>query len=105
MGAVPVSVNTMLTTDDYEYSLDDSRARVLVVSQELLSFVQQISGDLHYLWDLIIVSETEGVWIPYRQAYRRAPSGCKPAFTTRDDVSFWLYSISLAPSRFGSLMC
>ncbi len=93
----------MLTPYDYEYYLNDSRARVLVVFQELLSFVQQIRSDLHYLRDLIIVSETEGGWIPYRQAYRRAPSECKPAFTTRDDVGFWLYSISLAPSRFGSL--
>ncbi len=92
MGAVPVPVNTMLTPDDYEYYLNDSRARVLVVSQELLTLVQQIRGDLHYLRDLIIVSETEGVWIPYRQAYRRAPSECKPAFTTHDDVGFWLYS-------------
>lgn len=36
MGAGPIPVNTMLTPDDYEYYLNDSRARVLVVSAELL---------------------------------------------------------------------
>ena len=33
MGAVPIPVNTMLTPEDYEYYLNDSRARVLVVSE------------------------------------------------------------------------
>ena len=34
-GAVPVPVNTLLTEDDYRFMLDDSRARLLVVSEEL----------------------------------------------------------------------
>ena len=35
MGAIPVPVNTMMMPEDYEYYLNDSRARVLVVSEEL----------------------------------------------------------------------
>ncbi|MCK7469912.1 MAG: AMP-binding protein [Desulfomicrobium escambiense] len=34
IGAVPVPVNTMLTPDDYQYYLNDSRARALFVSEE-----------------------------------------------------------------------
>ena len=34
-GMVPVPVNTLLTEDDYRFMLEDSRARLLVVSDEL----------------------------------------------------------------------
>ena len=36
IGAMPIPVNTMLTPEDYEYYLNDSRARVLVVSEQLV---------------------------------------------------------------------
>src|SRR5271155_4403624 len=35
-GVVAVPVNTLMTEDDYRFMLDDSRARLLVVSEELL---------------------------------------------------------------------
>ena len=92
IGAVPIPVNTMLTPDDYEFYLNDSRSRVLAVSEELLPIVRQIKGDLPYLRDLIVISETEGAHIPFRQKYKRASANIKTAFTTRDDVGFWLYS-------------
>ena len=34
-GVVPVPVNTLMTEDDYRFMLQDSRARLLVVSEEL----------------------------------------------------------------------
>ena len=40
-GVVPVPVNTLLTEDDYRFMLEDSRARLLVVSEELLSQIRQ----------------------------------------------------------------
>ena len=73
IGAIPIPLNTMLTPEDYEYYLNDSRARVLVVSAELLPLVSQIKGDLYYLRDLIVISEKEGAHIPFRQKYRHAP--------------------------------
>ena len=92
IGAVPIPVNTMLTPDDYEYYLNDSRARVLVISDELLPIISQISGELYYLRDLIVISETQGVYPPFKQMYWRAPATVKTEFTTKDDVGFWLYS-------------
>ena len=35
-GVVAVPVNTLMTEDDYRFMLEDSRARALVVSEELL---------------------------------------------------------------------
>ncbi len=92
IGAVPIPVNTMLTPDDYEFYLNDSRSRVLAVSEELLPVINNIQGDLPYLRDIVVVSEVEGARIPFKQKYKRATADIKTAFTTRDDVGFWLYS-------------
>ena len=42
IGAVPIPTNTLLKPPDYEYLLNDSRARILVVSQALLPQLQAI---------------------------------------------------------------
>ena len=92
IGAIPIPVNTMLTPDDYEFYLNDSRSRVLAVSEELFPVIKNIKGDLPYLRDIVLISETEGARIPFKQKYKRASPDIKTAYTTRDDVGFWLYS-------------
>src|SRR3974390_3453474 len=42
IGAVPVPVNTLLEPSDYEYLLNDSRARVAVVSEGLMPLIKAI---------------------------------------------------------------
>jgi len=103
IGAIPVPVNTMLTPEEYEYYLNDSRARALVVSEELLPVIHGIQGDLLYLRDLIVISETEGGRIPFRQKYKRAPSTVKTAPTSKDDVAFWMYSSGSTGSPKGAV--
>ncbi len=92
VGAIPIPVNTMLTPQDYEFYLNDSRARVLAVSEELLPVINDIQRDLPYLRDLIVISEVAGAHIPFKQKYKGAAATVKAASTTRDDVGFWLYS-------------
>src|SRR5919205_1142798 len=48
-GLVPVPVNTLLTTADYDYLLRDSRARTLVVSAALLPKVEPVLRDQPFL--------------------------------------------------------
>ena len=92
IGAAPIPINTMLTPSDYEFYLNDSRAKVLVVSEELRPMINEIEGDLPYLRDLVIISEEKGARIPFKQKYKSASASFKTAFTTKDDVGFWLYS-------------
>jgi 4-hydroxybenzoate-CoA ligase len=92
VGAIPIPINTMMTADDYEFYLNDSRARLLVISEELLPLVNRIKGDLPYLRDIIVISETEGARIPFKQRYKGSSASIKTAQTTRDDIGFWLYS-------------
>jgi benzoate-CoA ligase len=103
MGAVPIPVNTMLTPDDYEYYLNDSRAKVLVISDQMIPVISQIKGDLRYLRDLIVISETAGARIPFKQKYRHAPADIKSEFTMKDDVGFWLYSSGSTGSPKGAI--
>ncbi len=103
IGAIPIPVNTMLTSSDYEFYLNDSRSRVLAVSEELLPLINNISGDLPYLRDIVVLSETEGARIPFKQKYKRASSDIKTAFTTKDDVGFWLYSSGSTGSPKGAI--
>ncbi|MBI5499818.1 MAG: benzoate-CoA ligase family protein [Deltaproteobacteria bacterium] len=92
IGAVPIPLSTMMTARDFELQLNDSRARVFAVSEELDPVIHQIRGDLPHLRDLIVISQKDGARIPFQQAYRRAPSIVKTAATTKDDPGFWLYS-------------
>lgn len=103
IGAVPIPVNTMLTPEDYEYYLNDSRAKILVVSEQLLPTLAKIKGDLLYLRDLVVISETQGAHIPFKQKYRHASNTVKTEFTTRDDVGFWLYSSGSTGSPKGAI--
>jgi 4-hydroxybenzoate-CoA ligase len=103
IGAVPIPVNTMLTPEDYEYYLNDSRTRVLVVSEPLVPLVMKIKGDLRYLRDLIVIDEKQGAFIPFKQKYRHAPETIKTEFTTKDDVGFWLYSSGSTGSPKGAI--
>jgi 4-hydroxybenzoate-CoA ligase len=103
IGAIPIPVNTMLTSSDYEFYLNDSRSRVLAVSEELLPVINNIKGDLPYLRDIVVISETEGARIPFKQKYKRASSDIKTGFTTKDDVGFWLYSSGSTGSPKGAV--
>src|SRR5215813_8555344 len=56
IGAVPVPVNTLLKPNDYKYLLNNSRARVAIVSDSLLSFIQDIPRtELRYLETIVVV--------------------------------------------------
>ncbi len=91
-GIVPVAVNTLLTTADYKFMLEDSRARALVVSEPLLPAFAPILGSLPFLKH-VIVSGQDARGHRHLQALAAAASAeFAPAPTVRDDVCFWAYS-------------
>src|SRR5437870_12380240 len=58
IGAVPVPVNTLLKPADYQYILNNSRARVAIVSQSLYAQIHAIPKEkLRYLKHIIVVGE------------------------------------------------
>src|SRR5215468_1763642 len=92
-GRVAIPVNTLMTEDDYRHMLEDSRARVLVVSQELYPKFANLIGAVYGLKVIVSGENPHGhslledllKAIPANQSYRPPP-------TTRDDIAFWLYT-------------
>ena len=60
IGAVPVPVNTLLKPADYEFLLNNSRARVVIVSDSLFPNLQAIpKANLRYAEKFIVVGRAE----------------------------------------------
>lgn len=102
-GIVPIAVNTLLTTADYEFMLRDSRARALVVSEALYPALAPLIGKLPFLRH-IIVSGNEAKGHPHLQALMaKAGTSFAAAATTCDDTAFWLYSSGSTGTPKGTL--
>jgi benzoate-CoA ligase family protein len=96
-GVVAVPVNTLMTEDDYQFMLADSRARVLVVSEELLpkfSSALAASKDVAqpYLEHVIVSGEKAHGHSRFADLLAAAKADPVTAPTTRDDMCFWLYT-------------
>ncbi|HEY6352485.1 MAG TPA: benzoate-CoA ligase family protein [Candidatus Angelobacter sp.] len=92
-GAVAIPLNTMLKPAEYEYTLNDSRARVLIVGESLYPQIQAISKEnLRYL-ETVIVAGQPGNGLHCLQHLRDESSHELQAEPTcKDDPAFWLYS-------------
>jgi benzoate-CoA ligase family protein len=87
IGAVPIPVNTLWKTPDYRHVLNDSRARVAIVSEELLPKIAAIDrAAVPALAHVIVAGRDLDALVA-----RGSPSlDAEP--TSRDAPAFWLYS-------------
>ena len=111
IGAVAVPVNTQAKPQDYEYMLNDCRARVAIVSAPLLPHLQSIPKEkLRYLQEIVvsevreeniagstrneISSQTERSHAHHslQDLMVSASSELQAALTSKDEPAFWLYS-------------
>jgi benzoate-CoA ligase family protein len=94
IGAVPVPVNTLLKPADYEFLLNNSRARVVIVSDALFPNLQAIpKPSLRYAEQFIVVGRAEPAGTLSFESWIRGNSReLHAAPTNKDDPAFWLYS-------------
>ena len=111
-GAVSIPMNSLLGPRDYEYLLNDSRARVLVVHASLMDRIADIRPNLRYLEHVFVAGgeapspqplspaagergrgegRAEGC-SNLERALAAAPAALEAADTSNDDAAFWLYS-------------
>ncbi len=98
IGAVPIPLNTMLRPVDYEYLLNDSRAKVLFVHAKLWKPLQHILPDLRYLRHLVVVGLKQGGEQEtanshdFEQLTKHGSAQLTAVQTSKDDSAFWLYT-------------
>jgi benzoate-CoA ligase len=91
-GIIPIPVNTLLKSADYQYILQDSRACGLIVSAPLLAQFEPLLAQSPTLKH-VIVSHGDAHGHHYLDALMaRANNRFQPAATSCDDACFWLYS-------------
>ena len=92
MGAVPIPVNTLMRAADYHYFLEDSRAKVAVVSAPLLAEAEPALAHASHLRHVLVAGGAPGRHLGFEARLARASAELEPAATSRDDAAFWLYS-------------
>jgi benzoate-CoA ligase family protein len=89
IGAVPVPVNTLWKTADYRYVLNDSGARVAIVSDALLPATAAIPRSHLPTLREIIVAGPDGT---FEGLLAGSAPELEPVTTRHDAPAFWLYS-------------
>ena len=94
IGAVPVPVNTLLKPADYHYMLNNSRARVAVVSESLYPQIQASPRkQLRYLQHVIVVGSVAPAGTQrFDDLMEQNSPDLEAEPTSKDDAAFWLYS-------------
>jgi benzoate-CoA ligase len=91
-GIVPIAVNTLLTSSDYEFMLNDSRAKALVVSGELWPQFAPILDRCPHVRHVVISGANAQDRPRLQDLLARAGTSFATAPTSCDDPCFWLYS-------------
>lgn len=94
-GAVPIPINIMGTVKDYAYYLNHSRAKALVVHEDLWERIKDVQDDFAYLKHIIVVTDEhvapDGT-IRFNDFIKDQPAYPKAFHSSRDDQAFWLYT-------------
>ncbi len=90
IGAVPASLNTLLTPREYQYILKDSRARVVIVHESILPKIEEVRSELEFVEHVIVIGE--GGDRSYASWIADEPTELDAAPTHRDDFCCLNYS-------------
>ena len=103
IGAVAVPTNPWMFAKDYEYLINDSRARAIIVHESVLPEIEKIWNNTPFLKRVIVVGAARGKALSYQEAIAKASDKLEPERTTRDDVCFWGYTSGSTGSPKGAV--
>lgn len=91
-GIIPVALNTLLSTDQYHYILEDSRAKALFVSAPLLETLNPALEKLPRLKHIFVVGGKSAEHIDFAASLGKESASFETRGTCADETAFWLYS-------------
>jgi benzoate-CoA ligase len=91
-GIVPIPLNTMLQPVEYAHVLSDSAAAAAIVSNAVLSRIQEAAQIAGWRGQLIVSGNCSADLPLLSDLLRHAESSASTTATSADDVCFWLYS-------------
>jgi benzoate-CoA ligase family protein len=91
-GLVPVPINTLLTSEHYNYILTDCRAQALVISSSLVDSLGTSLNEPLYLRYVVVSGDPSDGALSLSDLMANASAELRTAQTCADDVAFWLYS-------------
>ena len=103
IGAVAVPTNPGMFAKDYEYLINDSRARAIIVHESVLPEIEKIWNKTPFLKRVIVVGAAHGKALPYEKVIARASDKLDAEKTTKDDVCFWGYTSGSTGSPKGAV--
>lgn len=91
IGAVPIPINTMLNASNFQYFLNDSGAKTLIVHDVLVKEIEQIKDNIPHIKNIIVVGDVDG-YQAFDDFIKNESGDMEAAKTSKDDTAFWLYS-------------
>ncbi|HFC04879.1 MAG TPA: benzoate-CoA ligase family protein, partial [Rhizobiales bacterium] len=91
-GIIPVALNTLLVSEQYEFMLADSRAEILFVSSQLYDVVEPVLDNLPDLKKVVVSGNHQSGHDSLDELLADQSASFTTAPTSPDEVAFWLYS-------------
>jgi benzoate-CoA ligase len=92
IGAVAVPTNPWMFAKNYEYLINDSRARAIIVHESTLPEIEKIWDHTPFLKHIIVGGAPKGKALSFEALLAQASDKLAAEKTTRDDVCFWGYT-------------
>jgi benzoate-CoA ligase family protein len=92
MGAVPIPTNPWMAAKDYEYLINDSRARLVIAHESVLPEIEKIWDRTRFLKQVIVVGNARAKALSYESLIDKASAKLDAEATSKDDVCFWAYT-------------
>jgi len=91
IAAVPIPINTRLPDESQTYMINDSRAKVVIVSEDHLEMIERIKPQLKF-FKHIVVDGKSSQYTRLEDLLASASPKLETAETDKDETAFWLYT-------------